>query len=61
MVMNMYMTKEHKNLTGFKTFAPKIDLNHNIYIHTHIYIPVNFLIFSFSHLLLECSLVDLES
>ena len=29
---NEYMTKEHKNRTGFKNFAPKINLNHNIYI-----------------------------
>ena len=28
---NEYMTKEHKNWTGFKNFAPKINLNHNIY------------------------------
>ena len=27
---NEYMTKEHKNWTGFKNFAPKINLNHNI-------------------------------
>ena len=28
---NEYMTKEHKNWTGLKNFAPKINLNHNIY------------------------------
>ena len=28
---NEYMTKEHKNWTDFKNFAPKINLNHNIY------------------------------
>ena len=27
---NEYMTKEHKNWTGLKNFAPKINLNHNI-------------------------------
>ena len=27
-----YMTKENKNLTSFKNFAPKLNLNHNIYM-----------------------------
>ena len=29
---NEYMTKENKNWTSFKNFAPKLNLNHNIYI-----------------------------
>ena len=29
---NEYMTKENKNWTRFKNFAPKLNLNHNIYI-----------------------------
>ena len=28
---NEYMTKENKNWTRFKNFAPKLNLNHNIY------------------------------
>ena len=28
---NEYMTKENKNWTSFKNFAPKLNLNHNIY------------------------------
>ena len=28
---NEYMTKENKNWTSFKNFAPKQNLNHNIY------------------------------
>ena len=28
---NEYMTKENKNLTSFKNFAPKLSLNHNSY------------------------------
>ena len=28
---NEYTTKENKNLTSFKNFAPKLNLNHNIY------------------------------
>ena len=27
---NEYMTKENKNWTSFKNFAPKLNLNHNI-------------------------------
>jgi len=27
---NEYMTKENKNWTCFKNFAPKLNLNHNI-------------------------------
>ena len=30
---NEYMTKENKNWTSFKNFAPKLNLNHNIIIH----------------------------
>ena len=26
-----YMTKENKNWTSFKKFAPKLNLNHNTY------------------------------
>ena len=26
---NTYTTKEHKNWTSFKNFAPKLNLNHN--------------------------------
>ena len=26
-----YMTKENNNWTSFKNFAPKLNLNHNIY------------------------------
>ena len=29
---NEYMTKEDKNWTSFKNFAPKLNLNHNTYI-----------------------------
>ena len=29
---NEYMTKETKNWTSFKNFAPKLNLDHNIYI-----------------------------
>ena len=29
---NEYMTKENKNWTRFKNFAPKLNLNHNINI-----------------------------
>ena len=29
---NEYMTKENKNWTSFKNFAPKLNLNHNIYL-----------------------------
>ena len=29
---NEYRTKENKNLTSFKNFAPKLNLNHNRYI-----------------------------
>ena len=32
---NEYMTKENKNWTSFKNFAPKLNLNHNI--HKHIF------------------------
>ena len=28
---NEYMTKENKNGTSFKNFAPKLNLNHNLY------------------------------
>ena len=28
---NEYMTKENKYWTSFKNFAPKLNLNHNIY------------------------------
>jgi len=28
---NEYMTKENKNWTSFKIFAPKLNLSHNIY------------------------------
>ena len=31
---NEYTTKENKNWTSFKNFAPKLILNHNIYIKT---------------------------
>ena len=30
---NEYTTKENTNCTFFKNFAPKLNLNHNIYIH----------------------------
>ena len=30
--VNHYMTKENKNWTSSKNFAPKLNLNHNIYI-----------------------------
>ena len=30
---NDYMTKENNNSTSFKNFAPKLNLNHNIYIN----------------------------
>ena len=30
---NEYMTEENKNLTSLKNFAPKLNLNHNIYVH----------------------------
>ena len=29
---NEYMTKENKNWTRFKNFAPNLNINHNIYI-----------------------------
>jgi len=29
---NKYMTKENEDLTSLKNFAPKLNLNHNIYI-----------------------------
>ena len=29
---NEYMTKENKNWTSFKNFAPKLNLNHSIYL-----------------------------
>ena len=29
---NEYTTKENKNWTSFKNFAPKLNLNHNTYI-----------------------------
>jgi len=29
---NEYMTKENKNSTSFKNFAPKLNLNYNIHI-----------------------------
>jgi len=29
---NEYTTKENKTCTSFKNFAPKLNLNHNIYI-----------------------------
>ena len=32
---NEYMIKEHKNWTSLKNFAPKINLNHNIYVMLH--------------------------
>ena len=32
--VNEYMTKENKNWTSFKNFAPKLNLNHNIYVFT---------------------------
>ena len=31
---NKYMTKENENWTSLKNFAPKLNLNHNIYIST---------------------------
>ena len=31
---NEYMTKGNKNWTSLKNFAPKLDLNHNIYINS---------------------------
>ena len=31
---NEYTTKENKNWTSFKHFAPKLNLNHNIYTET---------------------------
>ena len=31
---NECMTKENKNWTSFKNFAPKLNSNHNIYIKT---------------------------
>ena len=30
---NEYTTKENKNETSLKNFAPKLNLNHNIYIY----------------------------
>ena len=30
---NEYMTKENKHWTSSKNFTPKLNLNHNIYIH----------------------------
>ena len=30
---NEYMTKENKNWTSFKNFAPKLNWNHNIYLN----------------------------
>ena len=30
--VNDYMTKENKNWTSSKNFAPKLNLNHNIYM-----------------------------
>ena len=32
-LMFFELTKENKNWTSFKNFAPKLNLNHNIYIH----------------------------
>ena len=29
---NEYTTKENKNSASFKNFAPKLNLNHNIYV-----------------------------
>ena len=29
---NEYTTKENENQSGFKTFAPKLNLNHNMHI-----------------------------
>jgi len=36
---NEYMTKENKNWTSSKSFAPKLDLNHNIYINSWNWLP----------------------
>ena len=32
---NEYTTKENKNWTSFKNFAPKLNLNHNICIYQY--------------------------
>ena len=32
---NEYMTKEKKNWTSFKNFAPKLNLNQNTYMKLH--------------------------
>ena len=37
---NEYMTKKNKNLTSFKNFAPKLNLNHNIAILKIIFLLV---------------------
>ena len=37
---NEYMTKENKNWTSFKNFAPKLNLNHNIYLSKSVVIVV---------------------
>ena len=34
---NEYMTKENKNWSSFKNFAPKINLKHKIYIYIYTY------------------------
>jgi len=33
---NEYMTKENKIWTSFKNFAPKLNLNHNIYVQSSV-------------------------
>ena len=39
---NEYTRKENKNWTSFKNFAPKLNLNHNIYIQDYRCHGVNF-------------------
>ena len=34
---NEFMTKENKNWTSFQNFAPKLNLNHNIYFYIQRY------------------------
>ena len=37
---NEYTTKENKNWTSFKNFAPKLNVNHNSYITWHLHQPI---------------------
>ena len=51
--VNDHMTKENKNWTSLKNFAPKLNLNHNIYLK-------GFFIFFIKHWILIITLLNLQ-